>query len=117
MASAEQPFLFMFGFESPSEHFSNENNGTDFESSWALWISADNADAALAWGRCVAEEFVCRLFEQAGDGSRSWTEDGFAHWISEDTSEQERARGEASIQTVADGQMPDLSWALKHWGR
>ena len=113
--SAGQPFLFMFGFESPSEHFSNENNRTDFESSWAVWISAKNSEAALTWGRRVAEEFVRRLFEQSGDGPRSWTEGAFAHWISEDPSEQESARNEASIPTVADGQMPDFTWALNHW--
>jgi hypothetical protein len=43
--------------------------------------------------------------------------DGFAHWISDDPSEFERARGEASIPIVVVGQMPDFSWALNYWSR
>ena len=69
----------MFGFESPTEHLWNERHGTDDESSWAVWIFAVSADAALAWGQQIAEEFVRQLFEQAGVAPRSWTTDGFAH--------------------------------------
>src|SRR5215813_6864278 len=100
MASAGTGFLFMFGFETPGEHARNEANGWDDESSWAVWISANSSDAALAWGRQIAEEFVRQLFEQAGVPPRSWMADGFAHWISDDASELERARAEASIPTV-----------------
>jgi len=49
MASAETTFLFMFGFESPGERVRNERNGWDDESTWAVWISAANSDAALTW--------------------------------------------------------------------
>ena len=117
MTGSAPTFLFTFGFESPAEHVWNERNGTDEESSWAVWISAASSDVALTWGRQMAEEFVRQLFERAGVAPRSWMTDGFAHWISEDESELERARLEASIPTVADGQMPDLSWALDHWSR
>ena len=107
--------MFIFGFESPTEYLSNERDGTDFESSWAVWIGAKNADIALEWGRQIAEEFVDRLFEQAGFPKRSWTDHGFAHWVSTEPAELERARSEASIQKVAAGKMPDFSWALAHW--
>lgn len=117
MPNPESAFLFMFGFESPTEHLWNERNGTDDESSWAVWISAASSDAALAWGQQIAEEFVRQLFEQAGVAPRSWTTDGFAHWISDDKSQLDAARLERSIPTVAIGEMPDLSWALNHWSR
>ena len=117
MASAVTTFLFMFGFESPTEHIWNERHGTDDEFSWAIWISAESSDAALAWGRQIAEEFVRQLFERAGVAPRSWRADVFAHWISDDVSVLERAHAEASIPTVAAGQMPDFSWALTHWTR
>lgn len=117
MANAAQPFLFMFGFESPAEHVSNERDGTDFESSWAVWISADDGDAALAWGREIAERFVGLLYERAGMPARSWINDGFAHWVSDDARELESARSQASIPSVPIGQMPDFSWALEHWTR
>jgi hypothetical protein len=35
-------FLFIFGFESPEERRCNQVNGTDFESSVALWIDSDS---------------------------------------------------------------------------
>lgn len=115
MIVAAPAFLFLFGFESPVDHVTNISNGTDFESSWGVWIAAENADAALAWGRQVAEEFVRRLFEQSGSTNRSWTQDGFAHWISDEPSKLERASRDATIPIVPDGQLPDFSWALNHW--
>ncbi|MBC7770146.1 MAG: hypothetical protein H7124_15285 [Phycisphaerales bacterium] len=115
MASTEPTFLFMFGFESPGEHVRNERNGWDDESSWAVWIAAASSDAALTWGRQIAEDFVRQLFVRAGVAPRSWMTDDFAHWISAEESELQRARLEDSIPTVADGQMPDLSSALDYW--
>jgi hypothetical protein len=117
MASAEPTFLFMFGFESPAEHIRNEANGWDDESSWAVWISAVSSDAALNWGRQIAEEFVRQLYVRAGVAPRSWIADDFAHWISTDESEIQRAKLADSIPTVRDGQIPDLTWALGYWSR
>src|SRR5262245_51172950 len=116
MASAEPPFLFVFGFETPGEHARNNANGWDDESSWAVWISAASPDAALAWGRQIAEEFMRQLSLQSGVAPRSWITDDFAHSISADDSEMLKARTDDTIPTVADGQMPDLSWALDYWG-
>jgi hypothetical protein len=115
MTTAGQPFLFIFGFESPSERLSNKSAGTDFESSWAFWLEAENADAALRWGRQIAEEFVGRLFAQSGASGHSWASGNFAHWICDDPAEMAEARGDTTIPAVRDRQMPDFSWALRHW--
>ena len=43
-------FLFVFGYETPEEWRSNQHQGTDYESSEAVWISAENEEAALNSG-------------------------------------------------------------------
>lgn len=112
MDGIDQPFLFVFGFEGPKERLANERDGTDFESSYALWIAAKSADDALLWGRQVAGELVRRLFERAGVLGVSWADEDFASSISNDPVELERARTEGPIPTIQAGQMPDFSAAL-----
>lgn len=60
------PHLFRFGFEGPEEFRSNSTSGTDFESSFAIWISAPSAGEALDWGREIAEQLVRHIFDAAG---------------------------------------------------
>ena len=66
-------FLFQFGYESPVEREQNDRHGTDFESSQAVWIDAQNESEALSWG-WIAEQFYLRLC------GRSWREDEYAYW-------------------------------------
>ncbi|HEY2155304.1 MAG TPA: hypothetical protein VGH33_06715 [Isosphaeraceae bacterium] len=47
-------FLFVFGYESPEERRINQVQGTDFESSAAVWIDAPDEAAALQAGRSYA---------------------------------------------------------------
>jgi hypothetical protein len=74
--------LFVFGFEAPLDRAANERFDGDQESSNAAWIEADNESDALSKGQVYAEEFVGRLYREAG-ATRipSWTADGYAHWI------------------------------------
>lgn len=75
-------FLFVFGYESPVERATNSREGTDFESSSAVWVRADSEDEALQKGRDYAERFVRQQFQHAGVGDcPGWAEGGFAHWI------------------------------------
>lgn len=75
-------FLFVFGYESPAERASNSREGTDFESSSAVWVRSDSEADALQKGRDYAEKFVRQQFQQAGVGDfPGWTETDFAHWI------------------------------------
>ena len=39
--------LFVFGYESPEEWRTNRDQGTDFESSSAIWITASDEESAL----------------------------------------------------------------------
>jgi hypothetical protein len=75
-------FLFVFGYESPVERMANGREGTDLESSSALWVRADSEDEALQKGRDYAQKFVGQQFEQAGVVDfPGWAEGSFAHWI------------------------------------
>jgi hypothetical protein len=75
-------FLFVFGYDSPSERSVNAKEGTDFESSSAVWVRADSENEALQKGRDYAARFVRQQFEQAGiPDIPDWNEGRFAYWI------------------------------------
>jgi hypothetical protein len=75
-------YLFVFGYESPTEWETNAAQGTDFESSNAVWVVASSKEKALAAGRRFAEDWVGRLFRSAGVSAyEGWTAGNFAHWI------------------------------------
>jgi hypothetical protein len=71
-------YLFIFGFESPDERAANEANGTDFESSAAVRILAEDEQQALAWGQEIADQFVRGLFLPQ---EVSWKNERFSGWI------------------------------------
>lgn len=75
-------FLFVFGFESPDEWQINRTDGTDFESSEAVWIEAESEEAALTAGRAYAAKLVGNLFEHdpVPDWHR-WSPSDYANWI------------------------------------
>ena len=101
-------YLFQFGFEGPREFKSNAAGGWDDESSEAIWINAPSAEAALAWGRSVAEQFVTRLFEMAGVEGYSWLARDFAYWIADDEAVLDWARTSSEIPVADFGHLPDL---------
>jgi hypothetical protein len=75
-------FLFVFGYETPEEWRTNQHQGTDYESSEAVWISAENEEAALTAGRSHAERWVNDLFlKHQGEAFPGWIASGYAHWI------------------------------------
>ena len=74
-------YLFIFGYESPVEAQTNDSEGTDFESSHAVWIDAPDESTAIMAGRRSAEHYAIHLFEKEGAPGYSWTEANFAHWI------------------------------------
>ena len=77
-------FLFVFGFESPQEWETNAKQGTDFESSKAIWVVASSKGKALDAGRPFAEGWVERLYQSAGVFTyKGWSASDFAYWIEE----------------------------------
>ena len=85
-------FLFMFGFETPTQHRSSTAAGRDDEDSRAVFIESSDAVEALGWGREIAERFVRQLWARAGAGEYSWKSGQFAHWV--ETRADELARAE-----------------------
>ena len=75
-------YLFVFGYEAPVERATNGRDGTDFESSNAVWVRADSEDEALQKGRDYAQRFVRQQFQHAGiEDFPGWLDGDFAHWI------------------------------------
>lgn len=71
-------YLYVFGFESPEERECNRAEGTDYESSRAVFIVAQSRGAAFTWGQRFARAFAHGLFD--GE-SESWAPENFANWI------------------------------------
>lgn len=98
--------LFLFGYETPAEAWSNSVNGTDFESSAGLWITNASEEDTLDWGRVVAQRFVAWLFERAGENAYLWADAQFAYWIEADPDVLKTA---AELPVVVVGEMPDFT--------
>lgn len=101
-------FLFAFGYETPTQHRNNEAHGWDDEDSHAVFIDAPDGDAAMAWGREIAESFVERLWSARGEKGYSWKAAGFAHWIETDPERITAAR-KYGCPRVAVGEHPALA--------
>jgi hypothetical protein len=101
--SKPRRYLFRLGYESPEDLRVNEAHNSDFESSSAVWIEASDEAAALEWGQQIAEAFVARLFQDAGEPEYSWKQTGFAFWI-----EQEAPEAWSTLPSTVAGKMPDF---------
>lgn len=86
----------------PRERAASIQHDTDDESSAAVWIVADSAENAFAWGEEIAERFVEYLFRNE-PASPSWRGDRFAAWIEEQPDEQLYS----NQPTVEVGTLPD----------
>jgi hypothetical protein len=100
-------FLFVFGFETPTQYRNNIAHGWDDEDSEAVFIECADAAEAASWGAEIAERFVGSLFEAAGRFAFSWKEHGYAHGIEArvDVVERAIARGAPRVRV---GEMPQL---------
>lgn len=100
-------FLFMFGFETPRQHRMNKAHNLDDEDSHAVFIECSDPEAALTWGREIAESFVQRLWAVDRGDPSSWKQGQFAHWIESSADEIARARA-AGMPCVRIGEHPAL---------
>jgi len=82
-------FLFVFGYEEPFEERLNREEGTDFESSHAIWVRASCEEEALSKGRAFADSFVARVHAGRKVPQKGlWSQLQFANWICGDPSAQ-----------------------------
>jgi hypothetical protein len=110
-------FMYRFGYESPTEWKQNCEHGTDFESSDAFWVAAENEEEALTWGCEVSERMVHDLFVRSGwneEDIPSWKETGYAHWIEDPPGPEFTDKLSAGPLVVEQGKMPnDLAWLAR----
>ena len=99
-------YLFIFGYETPTQHDNNAAHGWDDEDSEATFIDAASEDDALAWGCEIAERYVGRLWAARGERGPSWKGSEFAYWIETDPTRIDDAR-RVSVPTVRIGEYPD----------
>lgn len=106
-------FLFVFGYCTPQQWSNNERHGWNDEDSYAFFVEAKNAEAALAWGRVVVEAYARHLFqrEQWPQPIPSWQAASFAHWIEHEPFNRFSGLALEMLPIVLDGEMPDFeSW-------
>ena len=75
-------FLFVYGYESPSEWEANSVHGSDDESSCAIWVNAESEAHANEKGREFAAQHVGELFASYPQLQfPGWTACNYAHGI------------------------------------
>ena len=102
-----ETYLFVFGYEAPDEWAANRRAGTDDESSFAVWIEADDIEVAERRGRSFAEEWVASLFDDAAvEDFPGWSASGYASWIEADPTRRWSAPELQAIPTLqSDGSL------------
>ena len=106
---SDSKFLFVFGFEDPIEFQTNKKSGSDFESSRALWIIANDSAEAESWGRSIADMFVRKLFEAKDSEGYTWSDAQFAHWIEAQPTGEWTADQLDDFPVVRSGEFPDFN--------
>ena len=104
-------FVYGFGFETSAQRANNEASGWDDEDSAALLIEAESDEEAREWGRAVADAFVKWLYESPDE---SWANAGYADYVEEETVSRWTRDDLRNLQTVAVGQMSDLTSISAH---
>lgn len=101
--------LVRFGFESPAERRSNEQYGSDFESSDQVWILAGSPDEALERCCAVVDRSCDVMYADAGWAAPRpvWSVDGYAHWV-----EATAADRPVDGVPIDDGSDPDFTLPL-----
>ena len=98
-------YLYIFGYQTPQQVAQAENDNEAEEASEAVFIEAESAEQALAWGREISEEFVRRLF---GDQAVDWKSKNFAHWVEVEPQSEYPKDILAALPVVPCGQHPDF---------
>jgi hypothetical protein len=98
-------YLYIFGYQTPEQlaHAAEDEHAD--ESSEAIFIEAESAEQALAWGREISEEYVRLLFRE---DVIDWKSKNFAHWVESDPQAEYPQDILDNIPVVPYGQHPDF---------
>ena len=99
-------YYFSFGFMEPEEAAQlGLHVGGDPESSTGIWIWAESEEAAIRWGREIAENFMKILY---ADGSFSWKQLNYVNGIFQKTVQYLSPEQLAITPEVTAGEWPDI---------
>jgi hypothetical protein len=98
-------FLYFFTYQTPGQSEAARTGGAVEEASAALFIEAETAEAALAWGREISGALFHHL---TGAAAARWTSLNFAHWIESHPELEYPPEILAALPCVACGQLPDF---------
>ena len=98
-------FLYIFSYQTPEQMQATGASDAPEEACRAVFIEAETAEEALAWGREVSEEYVRRLFNE---NAPSWKAQGFAHSIEREPEQEYPDTVLADIPVVAAGTHPNF---------
>ena len=101
----KSPYLYVFGYESPSDYVANLATDGDTESTGVFRISAESEDSALKWGWILSKWYVDALF---GEQSKmKWDEHNYACWI-ERSADDDLLKLAEKIPVLTEGSFPVL---------
>ena len=103
-------YLYIFGYETPTQRENNVTYEWDDEDSAALFIMAETAQQALEWGRAVSKRYVGVLFNGRAE---SWDENRFAAWVDHDYTANFSPDQLKAVPTVKYGEYPDIAEMLR----
>lgn len=115
-----EKYYFVFGYETPSMAEANQRLHTDMADGMAFFILAETKDAALAWGRRLANTYVQTIYKDPtvtleGLGyAPGWIMDGGpkAFWSTADIAKNWTKADDAAIAeipVVRVHEMPDIA--------
>lgn len=99
-------YLYVFGYESPSDYAANVASDGDAESTGIFRILAESEDAALKWGWALSKWYVDALF--GAHSTMKWDEHNYACWI-ERNADENLLRLAEKIPVLAEGNFPVLT--------
>ncbi len=102
-----QEYLFCWGYETPNQLRMNEANGWEDEDSMSVFITAESEQAAINWGREIAERFFCKLHNNE---DISWKNHRYASCILDTADAQVH-----TVLRVSVGEMPDLDTMISRY--
>jgi hypothetical protein len=98
-------YLYIFGYQTPDQMSPAAKEEHTEEASEAIFIEAESAEQALAWGREISQEYVRRLF---GSKPVDWKSMDFAHWVEPEPQKEYPKDILESLPVVTYGKYPDF---------
>lgn len=103
-------YLYIFGFCTPEQWQTNQEQGRNDWESCAVFILAQSKQEALNWGREISETLVRQMFKRDGRFAKppSWKTGNFEHWIEDHPLARLSGLALEILPVVKVGELPNL---------